>query len=197
MAARYTNQGAASGGFCFHTNVIGMWIVKQCMDGWAAKGRGWTIEELVQKAAACEAPQGVIDVDSEPLMLDGKMPARINEQLALRGLATIPDVAGNEPVFARLIFESLATRYARAIRNLEEMLGRKLERIHVIGGGSRNKLLNELTAQRTGLPVESGQPESSTIGNFAVQLASVEANGEPLNAEAVRRWAVRLCQSCS
>jgi rhamnulokinase len=196
MAARYTNQGAASGDFCFHTNVIGMWIVKQCMDGWAAQGRRWAIEELVQKAAACMAPHGVIDVDAEPLMFDGNMPARINEQLALRGLETILDVAGNEPVFARLIFESLATRYARAIKNLEAMLGRKLERIHVIGGGSRNKLLNELTAQRTGLPVESGQPESSTIGNFAVQLASAEATGEPFNAEAVRRWAGQLCQSC-
>lgn len=194
MAARYTNQGAASGSFCFHTNVIGMWIVKQCMDGWAAQGRPWKIEDLVQKAAACnaDASQGTIDVDAEPLMLDGDMPARINEQLVQRGLATIPDVAGNEPRFARLIFESLATRYATALEHLEQMLGRKLKRIHVIGGGSRNKLLNELTAQRTGLPVESGEPESSTLGNFAVQLASAEADGQPFSADAVRRWASRL-----
>jgi rhamnulokinase len=196
MAARYTNQGAASGSFCFHTNVIGMWIVKQCMDAWAAAGRPWEIEALVQAAAACEPPRGMIDVDAEPLMLDGNMPARLNEQLAQRGLEAIPDFAGNEPVFARLIFESLAARYATALEHLESMLGRKLERIHVIGGGSRNKLLNQLTAQRSGLPVESGEPESSTIGNFAVQLASAEAGGKSFNAEAVRRWARRLCPSC-
>jgi len=196
MAARYTNQGAASGNFCFHTNVIGMWIVKQCMDGWKAQGRPWEIHALVEKAAAIHPPQGVIDVDAEPLMLDGEMPARINEQLALRGLETIPDVAGNEPVFARLIFESLAARYATALQQLELMLGRKLERIHVIGGGSRNRLLNELTAQRTGLPVESGEPESSTIGNFAVQMASAEADGKALSPEDLRRWAGRLCQTC-
>jgi rhamnulokinase len=196
MAARYTNQGAASGRFCFHTNVIGMWIVKQCMDAWAAAGRPWEIDALVKAAAACNAPLGTIDVDAEPLMLDGEMPARINQQLAQCGLETIPDVPGNEPVFARLVFESLAARYATALKHLEEMLGRKLERIHVIGGGSRNQLLNELTAQRTGLPVESGEPESSTIGNFAVQLASSEAAGQPFTADAVRRWAGRLCSSC-
>ena len=193
MQARYTNQGAAAGGFCFHTNVNGMWIVKQCMDGWAADGRSWTIEDLVQEAAAHSAP-GIIDVDAEELLLDRQMPARINHELDLRGVAPIPDVAGNEPLFARVIFESLASRYASALAHLERMLGRKLDSIHVIGGGSRNKLLTELTAQRTGLPVENGEAESSTIGNFAVQLAASEANRQPLTAEAIRHWAARLCQ---
>lgn len=193
MQARYTNQGAAAGGFCFHTNVNGMWLIKQCMDTWAADGRSWTIEDLVQKAAACKAP-GVIDVDAEPLLLDGNMPERINHELSLRGLETIPDVAGNEPVFARVIFESLASRYATALAHLEQMLGRKLDRIHVLGGGSRNKLLIQLTAERTGLPVEAGEAESSTIGNFAVQLATGDAAGSAISAESVRRWAARLCR---
>ncbi len=75
------------------------------------------------------------------------------------------------------------------------MLDRKLERIHILGGGSRNKLLTDLTAERTGLPVESGQPESSTIGNLAIQLAASEADGKPITPQAIRRWADRLCQS--
>ena len=74
------------------------------------------------------------------------------------------------------------------------MLGRKLDRIHILGGASRNKLLAELTAQRSGLPVEIGEPESSTIGNFAVQLASGEAEGRPIRPESVRKWAARLCK---
>jgi rhamnulokinase len=192
LNARYTNQGAAGGGYCFHTNVNGMWTLKQCMDSWSAAGRPWEIEELVQKAAECKAP-GTIDVDSEQLLLDGNMPERINQELKAQGLAEIADVAGNEPILARLIFESLASRYANALAHLELMLGRKLQGIHILGGGSRNKLLTELTALRTGLPVESGQPESSTIGNFAVQLAASEANGAQLTPEAIRRWAVRLC----
>ncbi|MGA2351379.1 MAG: FGGY-family carbohydrate kinase [Terracidiphilus sp.] len=195
LQARYTNQGAAGGGFCFHTNVNGMWILKQCMDGWSAEGRTWTIEDLVTQAAVCNAISGTIDVDAAPLLLDGKMPERINHELQSRGLPLISDVAGNEPLFARLIFESLASRYADALAHLELMLGRKLERIHILGGGSRNKVLTQLTAERTGLPVESGQPESSTIGNLAVQLAAGEADGKPLSSKAVSKWAERLCQS--
>ncbi|MGB6691773.1 MAG: FGGY-family carbohydrate kinase [Terracidiphilus sp.] len=194
MEARYTNQGAAAGGFCFHTNVNGMWLVKQCMDGWAGEGRAWSIESLVQQAAACKAFPGIIDVDAEPLLLDGRMPQRINRELDLRGLSAIPDAPGNEPVFARVIFESLASRYASALAHLEHMLGRKLDRIHVLGGGSRNKLLTELTSQRTGLPVESGEPESSTVGNFAVQLAASESGTQPLRPEQLRHWAAVLCQ---
>jgi rhamnulokinase len=92
-----------------------------------------------------------------------------------------------------VIFESLASRYSSALAHLEHMLGRKLDSIHVIGGGSRNKLLTELTAQRTGLPVENGEAESSTIGNFAVQLAASESGGDELDAESVRSWAAALC----
>ena len=195
MAARYTNQGAATGAFCFHTNVNGMWIVKQCMDAWTALGRTWKIEDLVAAAAACPPAEGTIDVDAEPLMLDSNMPSRINAELALRKLAAIPDIAGNEPVFARLIFESLATRYADALAHLEQMLGRKLEKIHILGGGGRNQLLTDLTARRTGLAVETGHPESSTIGNLAVQLAASGAKGQLLTPDSVRYWAKRLSQS--
>jgi rhamnulokinase len=194
MEARYTNQGAAGGGYCFHTNVNGMWLIKQCMDGWAAAGRTWKIEDLVRQAATRKAP-ATINVDAEPLLLDGEMPARINAELARAGHAAIPDVAGNEPVFARVIFESLAARYATALDQLQQMLGRKLDRIHVLGGGSRNQLLLDLTAQRTGMAVEAGEAESSTIGNLAVQLASAHAPSGRITAESVRSWARALCQS--
>lgn len=193
LAARYTNQGAAAGGFCFHTNVNGMWLLKQCMEHWASAGRNLTIADLVAQAAAC-APTQIINVDAEPLLLAEEMPARINEQLAAAGHPPIPDVPGNEPLFACLIFESLAARYARAIADLEQMLQRKLTRIHIIGGASRNRLLADLTARRTGLPVDCGHPESSTVGNFAVQLASSETPGSPITPDKLRHWA-RLLSS--
>jgi len=192
--ARYTNLGAATGDLCFHSLVNGMWLLKQCMDSWSAEGRVWDIEDLIAQAAISGFP-GVINVDAEPLLLDSDMPERVNHQLWRRRWATIPDVAGNEPVFARVIFESLAARYATALEDLEEMLGRKLNRTHILGGASRNKLLTELTAQRTGLPVEIGEPESSTIGNLAVQLAASEAEGQPISPESVRKWAARLCRA--
>jgi rhamnulokinase len=188
MQAGYTNQGAAGGGFCFHTNVNGMWILKQCLERWKQAGRAWEIGELIGKAAGCHCP-GVIPVDADPLMLDGDMPERLNDELRKRGCATIEDCAGNEPIFARLIFESLAARYKSAVENLEQIVGRPIRRIHILGGGSQNQLLTQLTADRTGLSVETGNVESSTIGNFAVQLAVAESPEGKLNAGALRRWA--------
>jgi rhamnulokinase len=193
--AGYTNIGAAAGGLLFHSLINSMWVLKQCMDAWAAEGRAWKIDDLVQKAAACNAATGVLDMDADALMLDTDMPRRINNELTRLGFDAVSDVAGNEPLFARTIFESLALRYASATANLEKMLGRKLERIHMIGGATRNKLLVELTEQRTGLKVEIGETESSTIGNLAAQLAASDGNGDAVTPAAVREWATRLCQN--
>jgi rhamnulokinase len=194
MDAGFTNQGAAGGGFCFHTNVNGMWILKQCLDAWRNDGRPWNLQTLITQAASCDKFPGIVPVDAPSLMLDGDMPARLSEQLRMQGFAEITDTPGNEPLFARTIFESLASRYTSALRSLEHMLGHKLERIHILGGGSLNKLLTRLTAEHTGLPVETGNVESSTVGNFAVQLASSEAEGGQLHPEAIRRWAQQLCE---
>lgn len=194
MRAGFTNQGAAGGGFQFHTNVNGMWIVKQCIESWRKAGRTWTIEALVAEAARCDCP-GIIDVDAAPLLLDDDMPLCLNEQLRAGGFATIEDCAGNEPLFARTIFESLAARYVTALRSLEQLLGERLERIHILGGGARNQLLSRLTAEHTGLPVETGHTEGSTIGNFAVQLAAAETPGAAASAESICRWAQRLAQA--
>jgi rhamnulokinase len=194
LAARYTNQGAATGDFCFHSNVNGMWLLKQCMESWSREGRSLTIPDLIQQAGR-SAAAGIINVDAEPLLLSGNMPERINHELNLVGCQSISDVPGNEPRFARVIFESLAARYASALADLENMVGHKLTRIHIIGGGSRNQLLADLTSQRSVLPVECGNPESSTIGNFAVQLASSENPRQAISHSEVRRWASRLCAS--
>ena len=190
--AGYTNLGAATGGLLFHSLINSMWVLKQCMDCWAAEGRPWAIEDLVRAAGDCTTT-GVLDMDAEPLMLDCGMPERINGELVRQGFEAIPDVPGNEPVFARTIFESLAIRYASALANLEKMSGRRLTGIHMMGGATRNKLLVGLTEQRTGLPVEIGQTEGSTVGSLAVQLAASDALGGRITTEAVRGWAKRLC----
>ena len=194
MDAGFTNQGAASGGFCFHTNVNGMWILKQCLESWRKAGREWELTALIAQAAERNDFPGTVNVDAAPLMLDEEMPARLNEQLREGGYAAVEDRAGNEPLFARVIFESLAHRYSTAIRSLEKMLNNSIKRIHILGGGSQNQLLTRLTAERTGLTVDTGNVESSTVGNFAVQMASAEANGGSLRAESVRRWAHELCE---
>lgn len=194
MLAGFTNLGAAAGGFCFHTNVNGMWILKQCLDGWAKEGRPQNLGTLIHQAETCISASATVPVSAPSLLLDGDMPARLNEQLRLAGHTEIPDAEGNEPRFARLIFESLAEQYASTLVNLQRLLNKRLERIHILGGGSLNRLLIELTAEETGLPVECGHVESSTIGNFAVQLASARAKGNPVTREATLSWAQTLSE---
>ena len=196
--AGFTNQGAAAGGYCFHSNVNGMWLLKQCLDHWnghsSGQARGIDLPTLISQAAEVTKIPGLINVDAPLLLLAGEMPERINHELELLGLAPIPDVPGNEPVFARVIFASLASRYAIVLRNLEALTGRRFRRITTLGGGSRNGLLSRLTEESTGLPVLSGEVEGSTLGNFAVQLASHSRSesSEPLSAPEIHAWATLL-----
>lgn len=192
--AGFTNQGAAAGGYCFHSNVNGMWLVKQCLDQWCGEGRVIDIPTLIAGASEIYSIPGVIDVDAPDLLLAGEMPARINVELQRKGFEPIADLPGNEAIFARVIFASLARRYAEVLRNLESLCGRRFERITILGGGSRNVLLRRLTEESTGLPVVIGEAEGSTLGNFAVQLAALEDGDEagPGFAKRVRTWAARL-----
>jgi rhamnulokinase len=192
MAAGFTNLGAAGGGYCFHTNVNGLWMLKQCMDSWAIAGRAWTIEELLAEAERCSPLPGTIPVSAPALLLAGNMPERINEQLHLSGRNAIDDTPGNEPLFARLILESLAAQYASTLRTLERLLDSPIHRIHLLGGGSLNRLLLRLTEEKTGIPVKRGHAEGSTMGNFAIQLATADAGGSPIRRESIQSWAKRL-----
>lgn len=191
--AGFTNQGLAAGGFCFHTNINGMWLLKQCIEKWRRRGRKIDLIALVEEAARVARIPGQIDVDSPPLLLSGDMPARINQELESRGCNAIPDVRGNEAIFARVIFASLATRYANVLAELAKLTGRKFQQIIMLGGGSRNELLRELTENSTGLPVSIGEAECSSLGNFAIQLAASELDaGGKLSPTAIRHWAAIL-----
>ena len=192
--AGFTNQGAAAGGYCFHSNVNGMWLLKQCLDHWNGQGRWIDLPVLISQAAEVVEIPGLINVDAQPLLLAGEMPARINRELELLGLDPIPDLPGSEPVFAHVIFASLASRYATVLRNLEALTGRKFRRITTLGGGSRNALLNRLTEESTGLPVFPGEVEGSTLGNFAVQLASqsLSVSQQTLSPQEVCTWTAKL-----
>ena len=195
LRAGFTNQGAASGGYCFHRNVNGMWLLKQCTEHWRDQGREMEVATLIEWAAEVESIPGLMDVDAPELLLAGEMPERINHELRRAGHASIPDVAGNEPVFARVIFASLARCYAGVLDNLESLTGRRFERVMIVGGGSRNALLRQLTEEATGLRAVCGEVEGSTLGNFAVQLAAdetIDNLDKGRFARSVREWARRL-----
>jgi len=198
LADDFTNLGAVGNRICFHKAVNGMWLLKQCMDVWASAGTSFTVEELVRLASLETAPPALLDVADSELGLVGNMPARINAQLRSRGNPTLDESPVGAARMAALIFHSLASAYADTIEELRHHTGHEPAEIVVVGGGCRNDLLCRLTAERTGLPVRRGAPESSTIGNFAVQLAALEG-ASPSNPDAfaaeVSSWAATLLHS--
>jgi len=198
LADDFTNLGAIGNRICFHKAVNGMWLLKQCMDTWAAAGTCFTVEELVRLASLEAAPAVELDVADPELGLVGNMPSRINAQLRTRGHAPLDESPAGAACMASLVFHSLAAAYARALEELRHHTGHQPTEIVVVGGGCRNDLLCRLTAERTGLPVRRGAPESSTIGNLAVQLAALEG-ASPSNSDAfaaeVSSWAATLLNS--
>jgi rhamnulokinase len=184
----FTNLAAGGGGFLFHVNVNGMWMLSQCMEQWGGK---WKVEELVAAAEKLPAPAGLLHVDATDLLLPGHMMQRMNAQLVAGGHEPLVEDASAAPAFANLIFHSLAARYREVLAKIEAHTGKQLRRVFVVGGGSRNEYLNRLLGEVTGLEIHRGSAESSTIGNFAVQLAVLEGHDGPGAAE-VHRWAAVL-----
>ncbi|HTV81671.1 MAG TPA: FGGY-family carbohydrate kinase [Acidobacteriaceae bacterium] len=189
----FTNLGAATGDILFHCGIPGMWLLRQCRNVWEETAP-CSLEDLTDAAQKLPAPEYALDLDDPAFLSPGDMPARINDQLAARGIAPLSSGYEAAPVFARLIFHSLAHRYAALLRDLREMTGKPLDRICMVGGGSRNQLLNTITAQTSGLPVQRCSAESSTLGSFAIQWARIEHPNASLDAGCLGRYAGHLNQ---
>jgi rhamnulokinase len=192
----FTNLRGVDGTFCFHKNVNGMWLLRQCMEAWnrddtRTNPEPLTITYLVEAAAAVAPLDYALDVDDPDLLLPGHMPERINAQLRRRGLPELDPTPQHAAELASFLFHSLAARYAEVLQSVATITGKHLQRLYVMGGGSQNELLNRLTADATGLQVLRAGTECSTVGNFAVQLAALE---DPAAAadRPTSYWAARL-----
>jgi rhamnulokinase len=183
--ANFTNLGAAGGRILFHKGISGMWLLQQSMRSWNRSDVAALIDQARQQPQPSASE--LIDVDDPVLSAPGDIPGRINAQRVSRGLAPVNDPSA----MTRLIFESLAVRYASVLHSISSMTGKRFDKIYIVGGGSQNDLLNALTEKTTGLPVIRGSVESSTIGNFAVQLAALDGN---TSAEHIADQAVLLQQ---
>ena len=194
-AENFNNLGGVGSMNCFHKNVNGMWLLKQCQNAWAQEGYAPGIAELLEAAAREPAPEVLLDVDDAELLRVGEMPSRINRQLIARGAKPVGESPTDAGRLTALILHSLAQRYAEVLARVQEHSGKDLKRLFVVGGGSQNTLLNRLTAETTGLAVCCGSPESATIGNFAVQLATLESLNPASSVEFsldVREWSLLL-----
>ncbi|MFZ0639648.1 MAG: rhamnulokinase family protein [Candidatus Acidiferrales bacterium] len=194
----FTNLGGVGGRICFLKNVNGMWLLRQCMDEWEQKGIRWPLQELLSRCASLPTPAALIDVDDPQLMIPGHTIDKINAQLECLGQSRCGLDDASTASLANTIFHSMAARYAEVLAWIAKITGKKLNRLFIVGGGSQNTLLNQLTAQRTGLEVILGSAESATIGNFAVQMAALERNGSlstGVTVNSVARWAEQMLAS--
>lgn len=181
----FTNEGGIEGTTRFLKNITGLWLLEQCRKEWEQAGRTYTYPEIVQLAEEATPFACFVDPDDARFAHPSGM---------LRTIATYCEETG-QPVpqsdagFIRCIFESLALRYNEVMSLLKEMAPFRIDCLHVIGGGSRNRLLNQFTADATGLTVIAGPSEATALGNCLVQ-----AKAAGLLAD---RWEIRRVLAAS
>lgn len=162
--AGFTNEGGVGGKIYFLQNITGLWILQCLMKQWKEAGLPDSYEYLLSEAEASDI-ESVIDVDAEAFMHPDDMQAAVAGYCRESG-QRVPSAQGE---YVRCVLHSLAVRYRKGISGLNSLTGKPVERLHVIGGGSRNGLLNRLTEQETGIPVIAGPVEATAIGNLLVQ----------------------------
>jgi len=172
-AYNFTNEGGADGGIRFLKNIIGLWIVQECKREWDRGGETYSYAELTRLAREIGPVEYEIDVNDprflKPGLIDDGMPERIRSYCREKGYK-VPESPAE---MVRGVLQSLACLYAAAIRELEDAAGQSIEELYIIGGGSRNGLLCELTAAEAGIPVFAGPVEATAIGNILVQAISL------------------------
>lgn len=175
-----TNEGGVDGTFRVLKNITGMWIIEQCLQSWKRKGINYSYPEVVALAAAAPAFKSFINPDDPCFTAPADMPAAI-EDYCRRTSQTVPE---NQGEFLRIVFESLALKYRHILNIFRSVAENPIDRLHVIGGGSRNELLNQFTADAIGIPVFAGPAEASALGNIMVQA---QAAGAVSDLAAIRR----------
>ena len=172
MKANYTNEGGVDGSIRLLKNIMGLWIIQECKREWDRRGSETSFGELVELSMQAPAFKAILDVDDPAFLAPGDMPARIQAYCAKSG-QPVPEGKGE---ISRVIYESLALKYRWAIERLEEdMLKKPIEALHIVGGGSKNALLNRFTAEAIKRPVIAGPDEGTIIGNLLVQAQALGA----------------------
>jgi rhamnulokinase len=165
-------------------NIMGLWLVQESRRQWARAGESFSYTELTDMAAQAPAFGPLVAPGDARFLKPGDMPGRIQAFCRETGQVT-PETRG---AIVRCALESLALAYRRTAERLDALLGRRLPAIHVIGGGSQNRLLNQFTANATGRPVIAGPVEATAIGNILVQaLALGHVSSLAQGRELVRR----------
>ena len=175
-AAGFTNEGGVDGRIRFLHNVMGLWLLSESVRQWQRGGESNDVEQLVREAADVEASVPVFDVDDPRFLAPGDMPARIHDWCAEHDMVGPAGVVET----VRSILESLAAAFAASIDRAAQLSGRTVGIVHLVGGGARNALLCQLTADRCGRPVLAGPVEATATGNLLVQARALGLVGGDL-----------------
>ncbi len=168
LAHGFTNEGGVSGTFRFLTNITGLWLVQECRRVWSQDEK-LSYEDLTEMAAQADPCQCFVDPDAGEFLKPGDMPARIRAFCE----ATDQPVPRSKGAVVRCALESLALKYRWVLERLEDALARRLGPIHIVGGGTQNRLLNQFSADATGRRVMTGPVEATTLGNLIVQMMAL------------------------
>jgi rhamnulokinase len=163
LEANFTNEAGVQNKIRFLKNIPGLWVLQECKRAWAREGEDYSYAELMERAAAAKPSSTVLDLDE--FNSPGNHPRRIVEYCHKTGQEPPLDAAS----VTRLILHSLAARYKQVLESLEQLTGREIRVIHIVGGGSRNRLLNQLAADVTGRRVVAGPAEATAAGNALTQ----------------------------
>jgi rhamnulokinase len=169
-AANFTNEAGADGRVRFLHNVMGLWLLSETIRQFERDGDAADLDALLDQAAAVPAPMAVFDTDDPRFLPPGDMPARITAWYREHGLPP-PD---SKAEMVRAILESLAAAFASNVWAAAELSGKDITTVHIVGGGSQNRLLCQLTADRLGLPLLAGPVEATALGNV---LLTARAQG--------------------
>jgi rhamnulokinase len=169
LAENFTNELGANGTVRFLKNIVGLWIVQECRRHWLAQGVKLDYDELTRLASEAKGLVSLINPADPRFAGPGDMPNKIAAYCRETG-QSVPEGPG---ATVRCVLESLALTYRRALETLESLTGQKLSRLHIVGGGSKNRLLNQFAADATGRTVITGPVEATAAGNLLVQAMAL------------------------
>jgi len=161
----FTNEGGVEGATRFLKNITGMWLLEQCRKEWEAAGQEYSYSKIDELSGSVKGFQSVIDPDHPSFANPESMTKAIADYCAQNG----QKIPASPAEFIRCIFDSLALKYKDVLSDLQKVAPFQIERLHVIGGGSKNSLLNQMTADAIGIPVVAGPSEATALGNVMMQ----------------------------
>jgi rhamnulokinase len=187
QTANFTNEAGIGSSIRFLKNIAGLWLVQECRRAWQQQGQEYTYEQLTELAAASAGGQTLVNPDWAPFQLAGEMPQKI-QRFARETGQPVPESPG---AIVRCALESLALAYRKTIETMERITGKKFTTIHVVGGGGKNGLLNQLTADYCQCLVIAGPTEATALGNGLVQAM---ARGQLSGLDELRRVVRESCE---